>query len=302
MTRLLAVFRQVLPILVALTLVVASQASPQNADATPSLQAILNSVARYLAGYERDILAIVAEEDYSQHFAAPVSGAGGAVRRLKSEILVLSDPQMGTVTFRDVYEVDGKPVRDRDERLARLFAKTSTNAAQEARAVSDESARFNLNISGVSTNRTLNVPMAALLYYRGPFQHRSRFALERIVVERNRRLAIVAFAEQSLPRLISSPNNLAMSGRAWIEINTGRVLETELTYTLTSRAGKTEAKIAVEYVEDAMSKLLMPVTMKETYAVGLAGVMTTTARYSKFRRFSVEAETAFTSSAGSTAP
>ena len=41
----------------------------------------------------------------------------------------------GLVEFRDVFEVDGKPVRDREDRLARLFLQRSPTADDQIRTI-----------------------------------------------------------------------------------------------------------------------------------------------------------------------
>ena len=76
--------------------------------------------------YERTFVGVVAEETYRQE----VRIAGGtdlrgfpvearAQRRdLKSDVLLVRAPAGDRwIQFRDVFEVDGKPVRDRAERL-----------------------------------------------------------------------------------------------------------------------------------------------------------------------------------------
>ena len=45
------------------------------------------------------------------------------------------------VGYRDTFEVDGKPVRDRDERLERLL---SDGAVGQAARIAEQNARFNL--------------------------------------------------------------------------------------------------------------------------------------------------------------
>jgi hypothetical protein len=276
--------------------------APQtSAPPLPDRDAVLRAVGDYLTRYEEDITAVVAEEDYTQQFVPPfVAGIGAGARvqrraidrRLKSDVLVLTDPSYGWVTFRDVFQVDGRAVRDHDQRLAKLFANPAADARAQAQAITAESARFNLDIPGVTANRTVNVPMAALLFFRRPFQSRSTFAVDRVETTAGRKAVVVTFVEQALPRIIRSPTNLAMRGSAWIEPDSGRVLRTSLAYTLTVPDHETTVGIDVTYTEDSRLKMWVPATMNEKYAaiVGgqLGGTLQGRAKYSRFRRFSID--------------
>lgn len=282
-------------------------ASAGGVAAQPDVDSLLRSVAAYLTEYEARISAIVAQEDYVQQYvASPLSSPTGqmlrASRTLRSDVLVLTDPSSGWVTFRDVYQVDGRPVRDRDQRLAGLFSAPGVDARQQAKAITDESARFNLNIPGVLVNRSVNVPMAALLFFRGEYQARSRFTLQRIESVQGRQAAVVAFEEQALPRLIRSPTNVPMQGTATIEVASGRVLRTSLTFKLASPYGSTTAAIDVVYAVEPRSQLLLPSRMDERYTAiqnGLSsGILSGRARYSRFRQFAVDV----TQTAGEVAP
>jgi hypothetical protein len=275
-----------------------SLAVPQDAARQPDLDTVLQRVGDYLARYEQDLTAIVAQEDYRQSYLpSTVPGAAtlGAVRvsnrRLRSDVLVLADPERGWVTFRDVFEVDGKPVRDRDERLAALFAAPTDEALAKAEAITAESARYNVDVNGISSSRTLNVPTAALLYLRRAFQARSTFTLANVQRSSGRRVAELTFIEQELPRIIASPGDLPMGGRAWVDADSGRVQRTSLDYTLQNRQLSTEATIDVTYADAPRLALWLPAVMREKYESRLdgrfIGAITGEATYSNLRRFSV---------------
>jgi hypothetical protein len=276
----------------------AGVALPQDAARQPDLDAVLQRVGEYLDRYEQDLTAIVAQEDYRQSYLpSTVPGAAtlGAVRvsnrRLRSDVLVLADPERGWVTFRDVFEVDGKPVRDRSERLATLFAAPTDEALAKAQAITAESARYNVDVNGISSSRTLNVPTAALLYLRRAFQARSTFTLAGVQRSSGRRVAELTFIEQELPRIIASPGDLPMGGRAWVDADSGRVQRTALDYTLQNRQLSTEATIDVTYAEAPHLAIWLPAVMREKYEARLdgrfVGAITGEATYSNFRRFSV---------------
>jgi hypothetical protein len=242
---------------------------------------------------------VVSEERYVQTETVPDTKSPLNVTRvLRSDLLLQTDEHFGWVTFRDVFEVDGRPVHDRDDRVANLFASSNPDAWRQARLIADESARFNLDVPGVSQGRTLNVPMTALLFFRAADQHRSKFKVERDDTVDGRRVAVVSFEEQSQPRLIRSPGNIAMSGEAWIEPGSGRVLRTTLAYTIGDQLGlSTAVQIVVLYGDAGRLGVWVPVSMDENYRTiqfrRLAPAIpvpmfSARATYSNFRRFNID--------------
>ncbi len=100
-----------------LCLVVPSAASAQE----PTLGAVLTRAAAYVADFQRLLSGIVADESYLQQIN---SGAGGPLQRVRltSDVLLVRPPGADHyVQFRDVFAVNGASVRDREERLTRLF-------------------------------------------------------------------------------------------------------------------------------------------------------------------------------------
>jgi len=93
----------------------------------PTLASVLEHAGAYVALYPRQLSAIVAEESYVQ---LEVPRFGKSRRRaLKSDVLLVH-PE-GTdryVAFRDVFQVDGRSVRNRQERLTSLFVAGSRSA------------------------------------------------------------------------------------------------------------------------------------------------------------------------------
>ena len=79
---------------------------------------------------------------------------------LKSDFLLVRPPGAERfVEFRDVFEVDGRPVRDRQDRLTRLFLDTSANT-DRIRAIIEDSARYNIG----NIPRNVNTPMLPLVF------------------------------------------------------------------------------------------------------------------------------------------
>ena len=80
----------------------------------PDLAPILELAGRYVIAYQKTFSDLVAEEDYRQDLSAPT---GRFNRRSRAEMVFVSLPgPIPWAVFRDVYEVDGKKVRDREAR------------------------------------------------------------------------------------------------------------------------------------------------------------------------------------------
>jgi hypothetical protein len=255
----------------------ASLSTAQRAD--PS--AALATVTDYLAKYEREVVVIVAQEDYTQRIASAIR----PTRQLRSDLVMIPNAERGWLEFRDVFEVDGRAVRDRDDRLVRLFLKPNPNAQRQAAAIVEENARFNLTPAGIEFERTLNIPLEALRFLRQVNQSRSRFEIAGEERTANGPLLVLRFQEEAKPRVISSPLDEAASGRFWIEPGSGAVVRTELKM----RAPNVFAVITVNYARQLEPPIWLPASMDEEYTVIDRTIsITGRATYSNFRRFRVD--------------
>jgi len=218
---------------------------------------------------------VVAEERYIQQTTSPRRR-----RELKSDFLLVKPPGSDEwFQFRDVFEVDGRPVRDRDERLAQLFVDEPRNALARANEVVRESARFNLE----SSIGTVNKPLLAIAYLQPRYVARFWFTVGPIDRSVGAGVRLVQFEEWAKPTILrraSANGDLPSRGRMWIEGGTGRVVKTEL------RAG--EAEIVTTFAFDVDLQVAVPVEMRERYLrlFEITGVAT----YGRFRRFEVRTE------------
>jgi hypothetical protein len=253
-------------------------------------------VQRFIAGMSH----VVAVETYEQ--AQQTNGMRAvtlSTRRTRADLLVLPIGESGWVPFRDVYEVDGQRVRDRDDRLTRLLGHLDdAKAMEQAVAISNESARFNLNPGFVE--RTINTPMTTLMFLQAENQNRSSFSTDGRATIGKVACEIVSFVEQRTPSLIQSPHAITVRGRFWIEPATGAVLRSELRANAALTADDTQAVraiVTVNYAREPKLGIWVPATMDETYDVGISGQITGGqslsghAEYSGFRTFGVTTET-----------
>jgi hypothetical protein len=272
---------------------------PPDASSAPTLASVLKQTAAYVADYQAKLGGIVAEERYRQRVVNSMTASRPRnaplvplfqARELKSDLLLVrlaGDDRW--IQFRDVFEVDGQPVRDRDERLYRLFLEPTSGAQLQAQQIQNEGSRYNIG----PVLRTINVPILALIFVDA--EHQSHFRFKRVSPGDLRLLAVYArepdiwaidYRETSKRTLIrgDSDRDLPSTGRVWIDSTNGRVLKTEL------RSGDTSvrAQIAVTYRSEPGLDLLVPGEMKEMYVIPRSMTrIEGTAVYSRFRQFKV---------------
>src|SRR5262245_1489566 len=274
--------------------IAALSAQPTSPETT--LAVVLKLTAAYVAEYQARLAGIVAEEIYSQSVTRMFPAAGQRMpptpqqRALKSDVLLVrSEGEDRWVQFRDVFEVDGKPVRDRDQRLFKLFVEPASGSRAKAEAISAESARFNIG----PLWRTVNVPILALVFFEARnqpgFSHRRTKAgnlHELAGLARESDIWAIDYRETASRTLIrgAADRNVRSKGVMWVDASNGRVLRTEMD----SGNAEVRAKIVVTYRSEPGVDLFVPGEMKEGYM--LPRSMTRiegTARYSHFRQFKV---------------
>lgn len=291
-----------------LTLITSSSLTAGQAQ---DLSDILSRAGAYVEEFQRRLSSIVAEETYSQEVVTPVGvdgSAGGAIQRrlLRSDLLLVRpENAIKWVQFRDVFEVDGRPVRDREERLVKLFLSDVGSSAEQIEEILAESARYNIG----RIHRTMNLPVLPLSVLLPSSQPRFRFTVDE-APGNNRRPRIgnrtveatptfkvtaegwiVKFEEMTGPTLVhtTARANIFSRGRFWLEADTGRVLMSEM---ITEDA-RVRGELVVSYQSEPLLGLLVPIELKEHYTEGGARPrIDGHATYSNFRQFQVSTEQA----------
>jgi hypothetical protein len=273
-------------------------ASPVRAQ-NRALAQILEKAGAYVGSFERQLTGIVAEETYVQQQNVNMP------RKLKSDLLLVPVPgESRYVEFRDVFEVDGRAVRDREDRLTRLFLDPSESASAQLRAIAQESARYNIG----TVQRTVNTPTLALVFLRAENQYAVTFALTTRATPGLQRLdlatsaqekdfgvlpagtVVVTFKEAGRNTLIRGAKNrdVPASGRFWLDPATGGVVMSELI----ADDGAITGMIDVRYRPEAsVGGEWLPSEMRERYnAFGKAPILGR-ATYDHFRTFQVNTST-----------
>jgi len=278
-----------------------SIAAPASAQ-QPGLDEVLARAAAYVTGLHRQLSGVVAEEHYIQDVRAPTSAVttrptgSRQHSELRSDLLLVRPAGADRwVQFRDVFEVDGRPLHDRSERLLKLFLAPSASTASQLKQIMTESSRFNIG----NALRTVNVPVFALIVLDQMVQSRFRFKRDQYTAPPVRSTTAVGgeawvidyqeVASQTIIRTAGG-GDMPSRGRFWIEPSTGRVLATELIVVDVD----IHATIVVGYDAQPPLELLVPVEMRERYNVQRPqSTVVGTATYGKFRQFQVTVDEKF---------
>ncbi len=260
-------------------------AKGKRAEPDPELDAVVARASEYITGYFREFKNVVAEEDYTQ---TNMAVRPAEIRRTRSDFLLAMAPDgKSIVPFRDVFEVDGLAVRDREDRLRKLFLEAApADAMDAAKRVQNEGARYNL----VSTRTTVNIPTLALTLLVEPFLDSVAFRRGREETVEGVRVLRVDFEEVSSPTAIYAPTtgeDIPSAGSFWIDPLTGRVLKTYL------RADDEKNSLSLDstvtYKRSDALGLWVPSEMRETYRLRGFSIEGR-ASYSNFRSFQVKTQ------------
>jgi hypothetical protein len=289
--------------LVCVAIVVPRQTTAQE----PTLPQVLARAGVYVLKLHTQLSGIVAEETYEQRARQTqrrTNGPGanaGQQKTLKSDLLLVRPPDVERyIEFRDVFEVNGTAVRDRRERLTKLFLTPTIDSANQIKAIADESARHNIG----DVRRNINTPMLSLHFLLPHVQQRFRFRrtrpgapelanatdfprynAEHFVVSGN--AWVIEFNETGKPTLITTTNgaDFPARGRFWIEPETGALLLSELVM----RNEDLTAIIDVSFQAEQLLGFRVPMQMRERYRGALERVEGI-ATYGRFRQFQVKTD------------
>jgi len=305
---------------------VAARATPPPAAPTtgapappvpPDLAPVLERAGQYVVGYSRTFSNVLADEEYRQEGHQGTEAGPLVVRNIRSGVLFITLPgALSWATFRDVFEVDGTKIHDRQERLARLFQESPATGRERAKAILDEGARFNLG----PIRRTVNIPTLALLFLHPENQRRFSFEKKGKRSMEGTEALEIAFVERARPTLVNdgAGHDVPAKGAVWVDPASGTVLQTDVDYDLDPRDTdhRTRARVITKYRREPKLEILVPDSMRETYQwpipqreparvlrrglmvfdddreQGAVVGMKAEARYSGYRRFEVTTEEA----------
>jgi hypothetical protein len=243
------------------------------ASAERPLVELLRHAGEYVVGYEHAFKLVVAEEAYVQRLRVTASGPVHEMRRLGSDVVFVQVPGAALPFWllRDVYDVDGRPVRDREARLERVLLGGGGEGLSRARAIADEGARFNLGRS----RRNVNVPTMVLAFLHPSVQPRFSFERKGAGTIEGRPFVEIEFRELGAPTVVRGPDarpDVFSSGRVWLENGeAGTVGRTELVLEQSGEGVRTRVVLTTEYRPYPSLALWVPVEMRDRLQSELAG-------------------------------
>ena len=270
----------------------------------PTLVELLSSAGEYVLSYEDAFRVVVAEEVYVQRLRVSPGGPVQETRRLGSDVAFVRAPDAALPWWllRDVYEVDGRAVRDRQARLEKLLIGGPAAGLERARAIADEGARFNLGRS----LRNFNVPTLVLAFLHPSVQPRFSFERKGKATIEGRTFVELAFRELRAPTVVRGPDahpDVLSAGRVWVhDGKDGTVGRTELVLDQRADEVRTRAVLTTEYRPYRALTLWVPVEMRDRLQTELVGARGRTgsvefieglAAYSAFRQAGVSTHEEF---------
>lgn len=272
-----------------IALLVFSGDRPRAQARVPPLKDLLRRVGTYVETYGEKASLVVGSEHYEQR----LSNERGRhdERQIVAEFAIVHDETLHEwLGFRDVIAVDGKPIADHNDRLVGILTSRS-NRLSEARALSDEGARFNIG----HMYRNFNVPTTALFFFKPGNLGRFKFSERDPAPDGS---IAIGFRETKKPTIIrtSEGGSVPSEGEIWVDPATGTIRRTRLRFgdlspLLGARSIGT-IEVDVTYALDDRLGMWLPETMREAYDVVSGGNMereTGRADYSNYRRFQTSA-------------
>jgi hypothetical protein len=259
---------------------------------------VLSSAMRYVMNYEQQFALLVSEEHYVQELQRPPNPgdnlsranpgggmrAGGAmnVQNIKSDFILvqLGMDGEGWMPFRDAFEVKGKKLRDRDDRLLKLFLDNDKNAFDKAARFNEASTKLHLG----NVARTINIPTLGMMLLHPRVNERFEFTDggEETIAGRVVRKAV--YREAARPTLIKTTRgrDLALTGSIWIDPFTGAVVKTEMN----AADPAVRCQVSVTFRKDDGVEMWVPDKMVEYYKASLAvDDILATATYTNVRKY-----------------
>jgi hypothetical protein len=259
---------------------------------------VLSSGMRYVQTYEQQFALLISEEHYVQELQRPPNPgdnvsrtnpgggmrAGGAVntQSFKSDFLLvqLGMDGEGWMPFRDTFEVKGKKIRERDDRLLKLFLENQKDPFDKASRFNEASNKHHLG----NVARTINIPTLGMMLLHPRVNERFEFTDGGEETINGRVLRKAMYREAARPTLIKTTRgrDLALTGTIWIDPFSGAVVKTEMN----AADPAVRCQVTVTFRRDEGLELWVPEKMDEYYKANLAvDDILATATYTNVRKY-----------------
>ncbi len=249
----------------------------------PATRAIVSAVSRYVTQYQRDFVSLVADESTTQQVL--VSGVVTETRTTHGEMFAtFVEQDRAWMSVHDVADVDGRPVPDRDDVRAMLLAEPLRALAPRLAAAN---ARYNIG----HVTRNFNEPTLALVLF-------TPARLDDLRIDGSapngdtaragcgdgcESLVTLRFSGRDGRSLVrSTAGTVAMRGTAIVEMPSGRVRQTTVTFD----DRQVEATLETRYGFDEHVSIWVPITFVERYVARETGEQTLVrSTFTNYRRF-----------------
>ena len=242
---------------------------------SPDIDVLMQRVGDYVHGFIDQLTNVVAEERYEPDRVRRNNA------RLRSDFLLVRKPgtERQFLTFRDVVEVNGKTVRNREEALSKLFLQPFESALAQANAITAHSADYMFPGSD---------PLLVMVFLQPEYQPRFTFARGDLVTRIGPDVRRVDFMETTSPTMLrqEGDRDLPARGTVLVSERTGKVMITELLL----GSDPTTTKISTIFKRDEALSIDVPSVLDQTYYPSPGQVVKGFATYSNFRRFSVSTD------------
>jgi hypothetical protein len=250
----------------------------------------MRRVEAYVDGYGQKASIVVATEQYKQESHGNTSAEHGKRDLVADFALVRVEAAHTWMGFRDVLEVDGQRVQDREDRLARVLM-ASSGRFDEAIRLNTESARFNIG----PFVRNFNVPTTTLFFFKTENHRRFKFSAKSVAQDGTWE---IAFHETEEPTLIHTPDwrPVPTEGTIWARPADGTVVRTVLKVgdpgQVVRRGNRVAGSVDVTFQRVETLGMWLPATMDESFQTNGSTseweLLTGHAVYSNYREFTTE--------------
>ena len=183
---------------------------------------LVDRATRHVKEFVSRFSSVVADEVYLQQRVGP-RVQGSRRREMISDFLFIrAMASEDWVVFRDVRLVDGREVRNGENRLLKLLTSPVADAQALDSALASENAQYSLQPWPMFNN-----PLIAVGILQDQYRERFDFSLDRSGSADE--TVVLRFRERSGPTILTvGGRNVFSGGRLWVDRRTGRIAQAEL--------------------------------------------------------------------------
>jgi hypothetical protein len=245
-------------LLIAAALPLAARSQTPTGDPN-NLEAVVSAAAAYVTAYQRQLTAIIADEEYRQqiHGQMPRVDTMPRTRTLSSEVFFMYAPGNDWMAIRDVVSQNGSSIKDRPDLREAL---RTLPAGEVAGTFKQYNSRFNLG----RIFRNFNEPTLSLMLLTDRYRPHVTFQRTRVQKSRDGAWVTIAAIEAPGPDTLiqnRSGTPVTSTGEFVVHAGSGRVRSASLRITL----GALTVDLSTEYARDARLDIWVPKRFVEHY-------------------------------------